>query len=202
MKKTSFLALLIILTLFLPTNILAKEKIAELTIFSDGSKGVFNSGSHAFISIKNISSSNMKIGLITVNPNMEITIGTWANRRPHKGIWYNLEAYFIARDDVYDKRVSLTITIDHDEIDKINNFLNNYNTWTTMNNCSKFSTKIWNLVSNDKLSAGFLATPKKLSDSIKSKDGFETKKAVQEKTKNDTSFHPSKKLFNLRSIYG
>lgn len=56
--------------------------LAVLTIFaySDGVGSSALTEDHAFISIKNISSQQLLLGGLNVNPGHEITIGTWGTK--------------------------------------------------------------------------------------------------------------------------
>ena len=69
-----------------------------LSIFScanDSNNSSINTTGHAFLTIKNCTSTSIIVGGITVVPYEEISIGTWGNKEPHTGIWYNLESYLV-----------------------------------------------------------------------------------------------------------
>lgn len=158
--------------------------VGILSIFAanDGSSSSWSTSGHAFISFKNTSHRPISVGGLTVIPNAEMTFGTWGNQEAHKGIWYNLESYFIHNMGSYDNRVSISINITQENVDTINTLIENNDTWTTLNNCSSFATRIWNNVSSIILSAGIPDTPTSLMSSIRSKSGYETARAVQYNT--------------------
>lgn len=159
----------------------AASKVGELTIFAanDGSSSSLSTSGHAFISFKNTSGSNITVGGLSVKNTHEITIGTWGNKSQHKGIWYNLESYFVNNVSAYSNRVSLTTNVTQANIDTINSLISSNDKWSATNNCSSFATKIWNSVSSTTLSAGTPNTPTALMKSIKSKSGYSTKKSIQ-----------------------
>src|SRR5262245_24681653 len=78
--------------------------VAVVSIFSDvsqlanaGSSGFFSG--HTWLVVKNISSDKIRVGRVDdVAPGETITVGTWGNKDEHKGVWYNLEAYFTHQD--------------------------------------------------------------------------------------------------------
>ncbi|MBQ6706874.1 MAG: hypothetical protein IJN07_05155 [Clostridia bacterium] len=158
--------------------------IGTLSIFAanDGSTSSWSISGHAFLTFKNTSCSPITVGGLTVWVDNEITIGTWGNKEPHDGIWYNLESYIINTYGSYENRVSLSIDITQNDVDLINAVIANNDTWSETNNCSSFATKVWNEVSSIALSAGTPNTPTSLMLSIKSKAGYETARSVQNNT--------------------
>jgi hypothetical protein len=170
--KYIFTAIIILtINIFLfPVNALATDdNIAKLTIISDGS-GI--GGKHAFLLVENISLNPIEIGNYTLDSNSEVTVGTWGNRNEHKGIWYNLESYYINQTDSYSNRVSLSNEINRNELEIINETLIERDNWSYFNNCSTFASVVWNTVAteDETLYAGtFLRKPSTLSKSIKSK---------------------------------
>ena len=158
--------------------------VGVLTIFAanDGSSSSWSTSGHAFFSFKNTSHCPITVGGLTVFVGEEITFGTWGNQSAHKGIWYNLESYFINDCEAYGNRVSLSINITQEDIDRINDLIADNDTWAVLNNCSSFATRIWNEISTVTLSAGTPNTPTTLMSSIKSKTGYETLRAVQYNT--------------------
>lgn len=81
-------------------------KVATLTVYADASALAENGwtaetlqSGHAFISVKNISTSPITVGGLTkVQPQQVVTVGTWGNREEHVGVWYNLESYYIHKN--------------------------------------------------------------------------------------------------------
>ncbi|MCI8408366.1 MAG: hypothetical protein HFJ09_03715 [Lachnospiraceae bacterium] len=172
----------IFLTFIVPSTqsiLAAEDEVAKITIFSDGSGPAY--GTHAFIYIVNISDDDIKIGDYTLKPNKGVTIGTFGNKDDGKGIYYNLEAYFIQEYDSYENRVSLTTKITAKDIETINSKLDSCNKWTYTKNCSWFATSIWNSVSPKKkhVSAGLVSTPATLSKNIKKIKGYVEGKKVK-----------------------
>ena len=111
-KKRIISSILLVVTIFaiigiFSLGIFGASDIGKMTIFSDGSGGV--GGTHAFIYIENTSSSKMKVGSYNIGAGKTLTLGTWGNKDEHKGIWYNLEAYFISEYDSYSKSVTCKI---------------------------------------------------------------------------------------------
>ena len=102
---------------------------------------------HAFLSVKNIGTSNITVGPLTVAPNQEVTIGAWPSTH-HDGIWYNLESAAINIDNEMAGRVSLTIPISNSQLSYLNNShlsLEDYERWHLINaNCVKFAKEVWN----------------------------------------------------------
>lgn len=73
---------------------------------------------------------------------------------------------------------SLNMIVNENDIEVLDEYIDNHNTWTNSYNCSSFASEAWNLVSdiyldpyNDIL---FVDTPKKLSNSIKDVSGYFT----------------------------
>lgn len=157
----------------------AEPIVAILTVFADpttggtGSSGTDGSsafGTHAFITVRNNSSANINVGKFSgIAPGKTMSIGTWGNKSEHKGLWYNLEAYFISKYASYGPRVSISYGLTSSQLSTLNSFIINNDKWSTLNNCSSFAVKAWNSIAttNYKLSAGTPNTPKKLADNIK-----------------------------------
>lgn len=166
--------------------------VGVLTIFSSagGGSSSFSTSGHAFLSFKNTSAQQIKIGGLNVNPGHEITFGTWGTKpagytiepdvKWHKGIWYDLEAYLINYDNDLSDRVSLSINITMDDVQNINLIISICDYWSLKENCSTFASAIWNYIApnNLDLSAGSPNTPTSLSKNIKNKSGYQTKRAV------------------------
>ena len=156
-----------------------------LSIFScanDSNNSSINTTGHAFLTIKNCTSTSIIVGGITVVPYEEISVGTWGNKEPHTGIWYNLESYLVNANQAYQGRVSLTENITQSDINTINTLISNNDEWSYLDNCSSFATGIWNEISSVNLNAGFPKTPASLVESIKSKSGYETNRTIQYNT--------------------
>ncbi len=153
--------------------------IATLTIFADssastiGSSGLnYDLGTHAFITVKNISTTNVTVGKLgSIAPGKTVSIGTWGNKTEHKGLWYNLESYFIYKNSAYKNRVSYSMALDSTSLSTLNTYIKNNDYWSNTTNCSSFASGAWNSVAitSDKIGAGLPNTPKNLANNIKSK---------------------------------
>lgn len=166
--------------------------VGTFTIFSsnDEDNSSFSIKGHAFVSFKNTSTLQIKIGGLNVNPGHEITIGTWGNMPAnhkilpnqtwHKGIWYNLESYLANEEKAFSNRVSLTMGVTINDVRTINSVISKSDSWSPTNNCSSFATKIWNSIASSKLklSAGNPNTPKSLSTNIKLISGYQSNRAI------------------------
>lgn len=187
MKKRIFVLIFIICIVFsCSVATLAIEPrestVGVLTIFAsnDGGSSSLNTSGHAFLAFKNTSSSSVTVGGLSVGSGHEITFGTWGNKSNHLGIWYNLESYFANNQGAYTNRVSLSMSVTQDDIDKINTLIANNDTWSALNNCSTFAAKIWNAASSKTLSAGTPNTPTALMASIESKGAYEIRRIVMD----------------------
>lgn len=155
--------------------------VAEVTIFSttgpdDGSS--INTSGHSWIAVKNISSSTIGVGKMNVGPGLEITLGTWGNINQHRGMWYNIESY-AANHGAYSGRASLTTTITQSKLDLLNVAIVYTNGWSLGAPCSSAAAKLWNTVSDIRLSNGTPSTPTSLRQSIMSKSGYQLNRSIQ-----------------------
>lgn len=157
---------------------------------------------HGFLMIENCSSEAAIIGYVTVMPEQTITIGTAGNGwnsegaesssgEAHEGIFYNREAYHFRASNYYQNRVSLSILIDHDDLNTINeDYLRNdtYNDWNLIlwgsHNCAWFAMTVWNAISDWDVNAyqnGVLGhNPWTLADSIEEYIWHTTQIAIPE----------------------
>lgn len=163
--------------------------VAVLQIFSDptktsiGSSGLnIDAGTHSFITVKNISSSNITVGgLSGIAPQKTISVGTWANKSEHKGVWYNLEARLISdSSSMLNGRVSTTYKLTSDNLSTLSKCIKNNDWWYASQPCSYWAGFQWNgLPGTPSLEVGFpISTPKTLADSIKAISGYFTCAAV------------------------
>lgn len=153
--------------------------VAILTIFSDpthsgsGSSGGsgFDFGTHSFITIMNISGSNIQVGNLSGIGNYKtVSVGTWGNKSEHNGLWYNLESRFVNVNGSYGPRVSKSYVVSASELATLNSYIINNDAWSLTNNCSSFAAAAWNAstLSSFHVSAGVPKTPKKLANNIMS----------------------------------
>lgn len=151
----------------------SSTSVASLRIFADktsstlGSSGLgIDVGTHAWLTVTNISNKDITVGKFIIKPGKTMALGTWGNKSEHKGLWYNLESYYVSKYDAYDNRVSLRVDLDQSWLDDLNTHMVGYDKWSVTNNCSSFAVSSWNLVCSDQLSAGVINTPKNLAGSI------------------------------------
>ena len=144
----------------------------SLTLVSDVSTEHFSTAlmsGHSFIVVQNKSSQSVRIGAMdNLQPGHSVSLGTWGNKVEHKGLWYNLEVYYLnSNPTAYLNAVSITKTIDGPQIEVLNDFIMNHDSHggmgslAALDNCSSFSTGAWNSVnpwSND-IWAGMVPTP-------------------------------------------
>lgn len=149
-------------------------KVAAVRIFADPTRSAIGSsgleldlGTHAWITISNISKSTITIGKFNVAAGKTMVLGTWGNKSEHKGLWYNLESYFIKKQKAYSTRYSLKVEISSSSLSKLNTHIIGYDKWSKTTNCSSFAVSSWNEICSTKLSAGVINTPKNLANSIR-----------------------------------
>jgi len=165
-----------------------------LTIYSDGSTNSSASsltsgltiivGTHSFIHVENTGNTIMVLGVYYLLPGEEVTFGIYGNINDHLGVWYNLEAYKYEQSTAYDNSKGLSVTIDEDDVDIIDDYIDNNDTWSNSFNCSSFASELWNLVSTDDLDpySSFWGydTPKVLANNIeKSKCNIVLSKVIR-----------------------
>lgn len=159
---------------------MTSSAVAVVTIFSDPTwSPVFTSGglsydggTHSFISVRNVSTSNITVGKLAVSPNMTTSLGTWwSNVQPlHNGLWYDLEAYKINYNGAYGSRISASYIMTSSEFAQLNAYILSHDSWSPTSNCSTFASGAWNttVASSYTVSAGIPNTPKNLANGIKS----------------------------------
>lgn len=129
-----------------------------------------------------------------MTPGETITVGLWGNLEDN-GVWYNVESYGIDEFDLFDGRVSVEETITEEELDSISSYILNHDYWNVSYNCSCFVKDIWNMVSEDDLSCGFLVNlPSWLCNSIKGKDRYFTNRYIP--TNDKIGYVRDKKFYN------
>lgn len=112
-------------------DLMRSSYVAELQVFSDGTENIQNGSSglsldtvvHSFISVKNISNSNIVVGKLQVATRKTMVLGTWGNKDEHKGLWYNLEPKFIRDKGDYDNKVSLKANLISDYMNSLKRFI-------------------------------------------------------------------------------
>ena len=166
---------------------------ARLTIFayydpdasdpnSSSSSSLTNTG-HAFIVIENFSDRRINAGRMALDYLEAAALGTWdlddtASTQGHCGIWYNLEMDYLFRSDK-DHFHSVSMNINQSQLNTLNAFISERDSWSLINNCSKFARDAWNTLNPDnQLITGFPSTPLRLIE------------AMQELSSYDTDFRP------------
>jgi len=155
--------------------------VALLTIVSDNGDDETNFLTkyygHAFLAITNIKSQEFVVGDRKVAPNETITFGLWPIQE-HFGVWFNVESNYINEYNKYAQRVSLTIGVDLEDIEKICTIIDNNNKWTLFYNCSDFACEIWNSVAEEfeKLNVNNFVSPNDLVKEIKLFKNYEFNK--------------------------
>lgn len=129
------------------TTPFSNEESIELSIYSYNGKnesffGVFNLG-HSFLGFKNLSDKSVIVGRYNLEPDEEITIGTWCIQ-DFFGVWYNIECNYIEYYDKYNGRISITTHISPDKLEDVNKYIDNNNTWLPTKNCTNFAIGVWN----------------------------------------------------------
>lgn len=161
------------------------SNVASVRIFADptqsniGSSGLsIDVGTHAWITVSNISNSTITVGKFNVAAGKTMALGTWGNKAEHTGLWYNLESYLISKNSAYGGRVSLRVDITQANLTTLNKHMVGYDKWSITTNCSSFAVSSWNKVCSTTLSAGVINTPKNLANSIKAVSGYSTGHSV------------------------
>lgn len=151
----------------------AEGSVAVLRIYTmsdDKGDASINASGHAFVSVTNVSDSDIAVGGLLIAPGKSLTIGTRGNRNEHSGIWYELESYYMYYiPDYYYHLYAMQTSLDADQLDTMNQNLAKADHWSAVYNCSAFSTGLWNSVCSDTLSAGDLYTPAALRDDMLAK---------------------------------
>ena len=179
-----------------PMHVSANNSVGILTIFSSTS-GAFNSKAqsanivgvnitgHAWISFLNTSSTDINVGIYSVKPMEEITIGKWGggveNRNDHVGIWYNRESELINNYQEMTNRSSFSMEVSLADIDKINKHIADEDYWSLDDNCSTFAFNIWNDVSSigSNYDIDHMILPKAVKDLIEIQTDYEVNRGVQ-----------------------
>ena len=160
--------------------------ITEEVAFEDNVFSANNSSSsslgHAFIVVTNLTTTNLTIGLMTVAPGENVSIGTYPddssfgnNSSYDRGIWYNREMYD-NNGGTYGNATSIDTYLTQAELDSLNNFVKDSgnDAWDIFNNCSRFAARAWNVVDEFQLSAGWPCTPAYLVNNIRKHSGYKT----------------------------
>lgn len=144
----------------------AEGSVAVLRIYTmsdDKGDASINASGHAFVSVTNVSDSDIAVGGLLIAPGKSLTIGTRGNRNEHSGIWYELESYYMYYiPDYYYHLYAIQTSLDADQLAVLNRGLSRADHWSAYYNCSAFSEAVWNSVCADTLSAGRPFSPANL----------------------------------------
>lgn len=164
------------------TDISATD-IAKFSLFTfngvgESKLGLMNLG-HAFLSIENVSDNNITILNKTISPGETISIGTWSILE-HFGVWYNVESNYIVQHDKYNGRISITIGISSDDINKLSEYIASHDRWTPIHNCSNFALNLWDTVASDTeyIEKPLIYTPSYIAKEVKKFSNYERNKAI------------------------
>ena len=154
--------------------------VLSITTF-DGkneSKLFTKSMGHSWISIDNNLNKAITFNGYSINPNDILTLSVYAIEK-HYTVIYNLEPLFINDSNRYNGRISLSVNISKDDLQKIEEFTSINKGWELFKNCSYFSIHLWNSVVGEEYklkSQTLIYTPTRLKKSIKEYDNFITNK--------------------------
>lgn len=150
---------------------------AILTIFAVSSGTISSSiAGHGFITVKNVSTGGLTINVgkfSGIASGKTMSLGTWDSSvtTEHRGLWYDLEAYKLYKNGAFSGRVSVSYLLNASQINNLNNYIINHDSWSLTSPCSSFAVNAWNSVvdSSYQLSAGIPSTPTNLRNNIQSK---------------------------------
>lgn len=160
----------------------------KLTLFTYDGRGESHFGlmnlGHSFLSIENMFSENIVVGKMTLEPSEEIALGTWSVKA-HFGLWYNLESNYSKAYRKYDGRISISIGLTLEDLDKVNKFIEDNDYWGVYKNCSYFALNLFNLVASDSeyIDTPLIYTPSYIANIVKQFDTYETNKVIHSKDK-------------------
>lgn len=117
--------------------------VATMKIVSFTGGGAFSAvgyDGHSFLIFTNTCNSNITVGHMPLAPGESVTVGTFGNRSAHVGIWYNIEGCYSTSTTTYALTTGLTVA----ELQRVNQTINDNDSWSVTNNCSSFAVKVWN----------------------------------------------------------
>jgi len=151
-------------------NYQENQLIFTLTTFNGSTEKepfVANLG-HSWLSIENHLDHSINLNGYDVSPNETVTFSVWAVV-DHFGVFFNLEANFIKSRGKYDGRMSISTNINESDLDIINDYIKNNDSWETTKNCSFWSIHLWNLVVSQEYQVKtqtLIYTPTRLMNSL------------------------------------
>ncbi len=153
MSKRILSAVIAVIMIFsvLPLSSFAADDgkiVAKLSFFC-----TVRSPGHTWLYIENVSNKTIDVGAYKLPAGEGVSVGTFGpTRYDGYGIYYNVESYCQTRYGMK-KFSTLTEELTADEMAKLHNGILTYkNGWNIFRNCVTFSAKMWNLVSDKKMS--------------------------------------------------
>ncbi len=138
-----------------------EDAVVLIRLYTNGTANdqPINLSGHSFITLTNVTDSDLNIGGLMIAPDTSITVGTRSNRAEHKGIWYNYEGYAAYYSNFYENRITIQASLDADQLAVVNENISRSDKWSVTSNCSAFATNIWNSVCADRVDAGIPNMP-------------------------------------------
>jgi len=180
MKKIFVLLLVLLLSVNIVFADISPQYVPgplEMTIYAhaDGESSSINTSGHGFVVFTNYTGQTVKIGSYYLSNYESVSIGSFGNKTPHEGIWYNMEAWFNSLN-AYASTIlySYTTEISTSNLATLNSIISNSDNWTYTHNCSSFAEDIWNSVvpTSLKVNVTDIETPSKLVNEIKDIPGY------------------------------
>ena len=131
-----------------------KSEAAEKNVARVSYMCVVRSPGHCWIYVENITKkTTLTVGAYTIEPGEGVSVGTFGpTRYDGYGIYYNVEAYCQTTYGMSNCKV-LTEDVTASELAALSDGILSYrNSWSPFRNCIAFAAKMWNLVSEKKLS--------------------------------------------------
>lgn len=132
-------------------------------------RGLSQSLGHSWIAIRNNTYDSIFIGDIEIAPEEDLSFSAWMFEG-YNGVVFNLESYIDNTTNRYTDNYSASIEIEEKDLPKIDEYIKNNNRWNFIQNCSYWSSHLWNkIVKDEKYKIKeqiILYTPAKLIKSI------------------------------------
>lgn len=108
---------------------------------------------HVWIYVENLTNKSLKVGAYTLGKKDGVSVGTFGpTRYDGYGIYYNVESYCQTEYGMSGYR-TLTEDVTASELETLSNGILSYrNSWSPFRNCIAFASRMWNLVSEKRLS--------------------------------------------------
>lgn len=107
---------------------------------------------HVWIYIENLTDHDLRVGVYTLPQGEGVSVGTMSTSRVDgKGIYYNVEAYMIHKMGG-SGTVGRNMLLTQEQLDTVNGQILARNSWSMSKNCCDFATRVWNSVSDSRVS--------------------------------------------------